>query len=81
MNKVWLFGSYARGDADESSDIDVLVDIEYVKGIALDYMTWAQDLATRLNKRVDIVSAKWQGEYIKPFIDKDKVIIYERLDK
>jgi hypothetical protein len=78
VKKVWLFGSYARGEADESSDVDVLVDIEYNSGIASDYILWRDQLAEKLNKKVDIVSAGWESKYIKPFIDKDKFVIYER---
>lgn len=78
VKKVWLFGSYARGDADENSDVDVLVDIDYMPGIAAEYFTWNEDLRQRLNKNIDIVSAGWENKYIKPFIDKDKFIIYER---
>lgn len=44
MKKVWLFGSYASGDADKNSDEDVLVAIDYVPGIASDYITWHSDL-------------------------------------
>ena len=78
VKKVWLFGSYARGEADESSDVDVLVDIEYREGIASDYILWREQLAEKLNKKVDIVSSGWESKYIKPFIDKDKFVIYER---
>ncbi len=78
VKKVWLFGSYARGEADENSDVDVLVDIDYVPGVAADYILWRMDLAEKLNKKVDIVSAGWESKYIKPFIDRDKFIIYER---
>jgi predicted nucleotidyltransferase len=78
VKKVWLFGSYARGEADENSDVDVLVDIDYIPGIATDYINWHSDLKNMLNKNVDIVSAGWESEYIKPYIDKDKFIIYER---
>ena len=28
VKKVWLFGSYARGEAVENSDVDFLIDIE-----------------------------------------------------
>lgn len=31
VSKVWLFGSYARGDADENSDIDRVVDSLRIK--------------------------------------------------
>lgn len=78
VKKVWLFGSYARGDADENSDVDVLVDIDYVSGIASDYLTWRDDLAESLRKKVDIVSAGWEDKFVKPYIDKDKVVLYER---
>ena len=78
VDKVWLFGSYARGEADEDSDVDVLVDIDYNKPIEWDYCTWNLQLAKILNKKVDIVDAGWENKHIKPFIDKDKMVIYER---
>lgn len=28
VKKVWLFGSYARNEADDASDVDVLIDFE-----------------------------------------------------
>lgn len=78
VKTVWLFGSYARGDADENSDVDVLVDIDYSVPIGWDYFTWNDELARQLNKKVDIVSLGWENKYIKPFIDADKKVIYER---
>ena len=80
VKTVWLFGSYARGDADENSDVDVLVDLDRSTSVGLDYFSWSGELAQRLNKKVDIVSAGWENKYIKPFIDKDKQIIYERFN-
>ena len=78
VKKVWLFGSYARGDADEDSDVDILVDIDRSITISWDYFSWRRELAEKLNKKVDIVSAGWENKFVKPFIDKDKYIIYER---
>jgi len=78
VKKVWLFGSYARGEADEDSDVDVLVDIDYDSKVGLQYFSWHTELGSLLNKKVDVVSAGWESKYIKPFIDKDKSIIYER---
>lgn len=78
VKKVWLFGSYARGEASEDSDVDVLVEIDYIMGIAGDYVFWREELSKKMDKKVDIVSAGWENKYIKPFIDKDKFIIYER---
>ena len=78
IKKVWLFGSYARGDADDNSDVDVLVEIDYNALIGLDYFGWNDELADKLHKKIDIVSAGWENKHIKPFIDKDKFVIYER---
>ena len=78
VDKVWLFGSYARGEADDDSDVDVLIAIDYSIPTGWDYVTWDQQLAKKLNKKVDIVSAGWENKHIKPFIDKDKMVIYER---
>ncbi len=80
VRKVWLFGSYARGDADENSDVDVLVDIDHSVPVGWDYFIWPEELAVMLKKKVDIVSAGWENKHIKPFIDKDKYIIYERVN-
>jgi predicted nucleotidyltransferase len=73
-----LFGSYARGDADENSDVDVLVEVDYNALVGLDYFGWNLDLEDLLHKHIDIVSAGYENKLIKPFIDKDKFVIYER---
>lgn len=78
VKKVWLFGSYARGEADDESDVDVLIEIDYKSLVGLEYFGWKEELSDRLHKKVDIVSAGWENKHIKPFIDKDKYIIYER---
>lgn len=78
VNKVWLFGSYARGDADEKSDVDVLVDFEKDAKVGIEYYGWFDDLSELFNKKVDIVSHGWESKYIKPYIDKDKIVIYEK---
>jgi hypothetical protein len=78
VKKVWLFGSYARGEADDESDVDVLVDIEKDNKLGLRYFLWHQDLAEILNKKVDVVSYGWENKRIKPFIEKDKMVMYEK---
>ena len=78
VQKVWLFGSYARGDADDESDIDVLVDIEKGAKVGMRYYLWHEELSEIFNKKVDIVSHGWENKFMKPFIDKDKTLIYEK---
>ena len=78
VNRVWLFGSYARGDADEKSDVDVLVDVDNSKNIGLDYFVWHMDLAEKINKKVDVVSYGWVNKRLWPYIQKDMTLIYEK---
>jgi predicted nucleotidyltransferase len=77
VKRVWLFGSYARGDADENSDVDVLVDIKKDAKLGWSYYLWREELADLLKKKVDVVSHGWENRSIKPYIDKDKTLIYE----
>jgi predicted nucleotidyltransferase len=50
VKTVWLFGSYARGEADEKSDVDVLVDIDRDAKIGWEYFGWRNELALLMNK-------------------------------
>jgi predicted nucleotidyltransferase len=78
VTKVWLFGSYARGDADADSDVDVVVDIDYKKESGLDYFIWFQELQDLFNKKVDVVSKKYINKRLRPFIEQDMVLMYEK---
>ena len=81
--KVFLFGSYAVGDANEQSDIDLLVDLDYSKKIGLAFYSWAEELEVILNKKVDVVSnarreietSNWN--FIQR-INKEKITLYEK---
>ncbi len=42
------------------------------------YYTLNEQFAKKLNKKVDIIDAGWENKYIKPFIEKDKLFLYER---
>lgn len=76
--RAYLFGSYSRGEADNNSDIDILVDLDYSKHIGLGFVTMQTELQQKLRKKIDLVSSKAISKYISPFIEKDKVLIYER---
>ncbi len=78
VKKVWLFGSYARGEADEDSDVDVLVDIEKNSKVGLRYLTWHEEIEKLVNKKVQVVSEGSVSEYLRPFINADKTLLYER---
>jgi hypothetical protein len=76
--KGYLFGSYSRKDARNDSDIDILVDLDYSKHIGLGFVQMHDDLEQKLKKKIDLVSSKGISKFLLPFIEKDKILIYER---
>lgn len=51
-----VFGSYARGEQQEDSDIDILVDVD--PSIGLDFVTLCETIEKLLGTRVDVVSSR-----------------------
>ncbi|MCX6351998.1 MAG: nucleotidyltransferase domain-containing protein [Bacteroidetes bacterium] len=76
--KAYLFGSYVRGQADDNSDIDILVDLDYTQKIGLQFIQMKLDLEKLLNSKVDLVSSNGLSKYIQPIIDNEKLMIYAR---
>jgi uncharacterized protein len=75
--KAYLFGSYSRREADTTSDIDILVDLDYSRHIGLGFVQMKIDLEQQLKKTVDLVSSQAISQRLLPFINKDKQLIYE----
>lgn len=78
VKRAFLFGSFARNEADKDSDIDILVELDHSKPIGMKFFSFQEELEQLLKRKVDLVSDGGVSKYIKPFIDKDKVLIYER---
>lgn len=76
--KAFLFGSLSRNEATEESDIDILVELDYTQHIGLGFIDMKLDLERQLNKKIDLVSDNSISKHLRPFIDSDKKLIYER---
>jgi hypothetical protein len=74
--KAYVFGSVVRDEANDTSDIDILVDLDYSKRIGLLFVQMKFDLENILKKPVDLVSSNGLSKYLKPIVDKEKKIIY-----
>ncbi len=70
-----LFGSFARGEADENSDIDLLV--RFSKPIGWKFYGIAEDLQDILGKKVDLATENMLNKYIRESVLKDLQVIYE----
>lgn len=77
--RAWLFGSCARGEETESSDIDILVD--YDKTTRLSLLTICGmmiDLEKILGRKVDLVENGRLKDFAIESVNNDKFLIYER---
>jgi predicted nucleotidyltransferase len=54
IDTIYLFGSYARGEATEKSDIDLYV--EFFKPLGLRYCSFVSEVEECLGKCVDIIT-------------------------
>ena len=75
--RVYLFGSYARGEATKSSDIDLRVDKGQLRGlVALSGLRI--DISEALSKNVDLLTTRSLSEDFRNEIKNDEVLIYEQ---
>lgn len=77
IKKAGVFGSYARGDANGSSDIDLLLEFRKEFRI-LELCRLKQTLQERLVKTVDIVEFPYIDPLIRDNILKEVVLVYEQ---
>ena len=79
IKKAWLFGSYARGEEQEDSDIDLLVVFDEKEHVSLlTHIRIQYDLEDRLGKSVDLVTDGTLLPFAEAMANKDKKLIYER---
>jgi len=56
LHRLALFGSYARDEQAEMSDVDIMADVEPT--IGLKFVSLAEELEEILNCKVDLVSSR-----------------------
>lgn len=77
IKKAFVFGSYARGDYDKGSDVDILVETEAGMDLFA-FITLKYQLEELLKTPVDLVSSKGVSERLSPYIQKDMIQVYEK---
>jgi predicted nucleotidyltransferase len=69
---VAIFGSYARGEENEQSDIDILIDFEK-KVDFLELIGLEQELSELLGIKVDLVTLRSVNTSLKTYIESDLI--------
>lgn len=77
INSISLFGSYAKGNANEDSDLDFVMDKGELRGL-IQYISLVEDLEEEFNCHVDLVSKGSSNKKFLNAIKKDEVLLYER---
>lgn len=72
-----LFGSYARGQNTNKSDVDLLIRLGQPMGM-FTYMRFINGLEKSLGKKVDVVTDKSLNKFVKPYITTDIKTLYEK---
>jgi predicted nucleotidyltransferase len=79
VEKVWVFGSFAREEQHETSDLDLLVRFEQPNDIDLfDYVGIKQDLEDITGRSVDLVEEGQEDDRISENIHAEKKLIYAK---
>jgi len=73
---IGLFGSFARDEANENSDIDILYKIENGKKLSMfKYLELNKQLEELFHKKIDLVRYEKLKPQIKDYIQKDIVYV------
>jgi|SRR5215216_6770123 len=81
ISRMAVFGSTVRGEETKESDIDLLIRLkpsnERAKLGLFKLMEIEENLQKRLGREVDLVTEDSLSPYIHPYVEKEKVVIYE----
>lgn len=79
LRRLALFGSYARGDAAEGSDVDVLVEVD--PSLGLRFVDLAERIESLLGLRADVVSRRAIAPRYWADIEKELVDVAARIGR
>ena len=78
IKSLSLFGSYARGDATESSDVDFLFDDGGAISSLWEYAGLVLDLEKVFGVHVDLVSTDAENKDFLTAVGRESRLVYER---
>ena len=76
IQSVAIFGSYAKGKAKPTSDIDLMMTCDKEDTFSL--LSLEDDLKQLFGKKVDLVINPDQNSYFGKVINNEKIVIYEK---
>jgi len=80
IKRIAIFGSFARGEASQESDVDILVEFFEPRRIPVGLLSWVRlerELSQRVGRKVDLVSFSGLRPRLRKEIEREMVVIYE----
>ena len=77
IKSMSIFGSYARGEADDESDVDICIDKGEVKSL-IKYFMFVDELEKSLGCHVDVVTTGIEDKVFLEKIEREGILLYER---
>jgi|SRR3990172_7281312 len=80
VRRISVFGSYVRGEETPESDIDILVQLKPADQrprLGLKFFGLQNELGKLIGREVDLVTEEGLSPYIRPYVEREKVILYE----
>ena len=76
IKSVSLFGSYAKGEATEESDVDIYIEKGKLKSL-IQYFSFVSELENILKCHVDVVTTGIEDREFLLSIQKEGILLYE----
>ena len=73
ISSMAIFGSYARGEATDNSDLDIIVDFN--GDIGWEFFDLAKEIEELVHKKVDLVSGNAIKPHYWPHIKQDMIYV------
>ena len=77
IRRIGIFGSFARGDAKRTSDVDVLVEFRQGQATFDNFMELVCHLEDLFHRNVDLLTVPGIDKYLRPRIESEVVWIEE----
>ena len=77
IGRLRVFGSFARGDESDDSDIDLIADFTERKSL-LDLVRIERELSEHLGRKVDLLTEGSLSPYLRERILGEAVVVYDR---
>ena len=81
INRLAVFGSTVRGEATPKSDLDLLISLkpsgQRPKLGLFELIEIEEALEEKLGREIDLLTEDSLSPYIRPYVEREKVVIYE----